>query len=75
MINCSTLLNVTKIEWILVGIRDDPVEKTDNSQTLTLTVSPKTEGLDGTMFTCRAVTVGGKVFEETITIRVKGIIV
>ncbi len=60
------------MEWILVGIRDDPVEETTSSQSLPLTLSPESVGLDGAMFTCRAVTVGGKVFEETVTIHVKG---
>ena len=71
-INCSTHLNVSRMEWILVGIRDDPVEETTSSQSLPLTLSPESVGLDGAMFTCRAVTVGGKVFEETVTIHVKG---
>ncbi len=60
------------MEWILVGIRDDPVEETTSSQSLPLTLSPESVGLDGAMFTCRAVTAGGKVFEETVTIHVKG---
>ena len=71
-INCSTPLNVSLREWILVGIQDDPVEKTTDSQSLTLTVNPKSVGLDGAMFTCRATTHGGKVFEETVTVQVKG---
>ena len=72
MINCSSHLNVSLLEWILVGIQDDPVEKTMDTQSLTLTVSPEGVGLDGTMFTCRATTYGGRVFEETVTIQVKG---
>ena len=55
-----------------MGIQDDPVEETTDSQSLTLTVSPKNVGLDGAMFSCRATTVGGKVFEETVTVEVKG---
>ena len=55
-----------------MGIQDDPVEQTTGSQSLTLTVSPQNAGLDGAMFTCRATTYGGKVFEETITVQVKG---
>ena len=75
IINCSTHLSVSRMEWILVGIRDDPVEETTSSQSLPLTLSPESVGLDGAMFTCRAVTVGGKVFEETVTIHVKGMLI
>ncbi len=71
-INCSTHLNVTMMKWILVGIRDDPVEETTNSQSLPLTLSPRSIGLNGAMFTCRVLTTAGKIFEETITIQVKG---
>ncbi len=71
-IDCSTHLNVSKMEWILVGIRDDPVEQTTILQSLPLTLSPRSVGLNGAMFTCRVVTAGGKIFEETVTIQVKG---
>ena len=51
---------------------DDAVERITGSDTLLLPVEPQTNGLDGAMFTCRATTVMGNVFKETITIQVKG---
>ena len=50
-INCSTHLNLTSMEWFLVGV-DDSLEKSYN-QHLTLTIDAKTTGLNGAMFTCR----------------------
>jgi hypothetical protein len=37
-------------------------------------VTPNSAGLDGTRFTCKAETVSGEIYSETIAIRVKGIL-
>ena len=70
-INCSTNLNSTSMEWFLVGV-DDSLEKSYN-QHLTLTIDAKTTGLNGAMFTCRVTDVEGKKYEESVTIKVKGL--
>ena len=70
-INCSTHLNSTSMEWFLVGF-DDSLEKSYN-QHLTLTIDAKTSGLNGAMFTCRVTDVEGKKYEESVTVRVKGV--
>ncbi len=71
-INCTTHLNVTKMEWILVGVGEAVEKREDGGQSLTLPLNPKNTGLDSTKFTCRVTTARGKSFEETITVRVKG---
>ena len=70
-INCSTNLNSTSMEWFLVGV-DDSLEKSYN-QHLTLTIDAKTTGLNGAMFTCRVTDMEGNKYEESVTVRVKGV--
>lgn len=70
-INCSTHLNSTSMEWFLVGF-DDSLEKSSN-QHLTLTIDAKTTGLNGAMLTCRVTDVEGNKYEESVTVRVKGV--
>ena len=72
-IRCTTYLNVTRMEWVLVGVPDPVEERDDGGQELDLPLNPDNTGLDGAMFTCRVTTARGKIFEETITIEVKGI--
>ena len=71
-INCTSHLNVTKMEWILVGVGETVEKREDGGRSLALPVKPTNTGLDGTRFTCRVTTVTGKVFEKTITVHVKG---
>ncbi len=72
-INCSTVLNASKMEWLLAGIGNgDPIEETTQGQTLVLSLSPKATGLDGARLTCKVTTTDGKIFKETITVQIKG---
>ena len=72
-INCTTFLDVTMMEWVLVGI-EEPVERSeDRKQSLILTLNPDTTALNGATFICRVTTAdSGKNFEESVTIKVKG---
>ena len=70
-LTCSTHLDVAKLEWYLVGF-EDSLEEVDNT-TLSIDVDVYSTALDGNEFTCRGTTVGGMVFEETVTIIVKGL--
>ena len=70
-IKCTTYLNVTRMEWVLVGV--DPVEeRNDGGQELDLSLKPDSTGLNGAMFICRVTTTRGKVFEEPVILKVKG---
>ncbi len=69
VIRCSTHLRVTKMEWLLVGF--DFALETSHMQEISLPLDLTSDGLDGAMFVCRATTSTG-VYEETITIAVKG---
>ena len=74
IINCSTILNASKIEWVLMGLGSgDSVELSGDGgifQELSLT-SVAIE-LNGARFTCRVTTVNNRVLEETVTVEVKG---
>ncbi len=70
-IRCSTHLRVTKMEWLLVGL--DFVLAVSHNQEVSLPLHVTSAGLDGAVFKCRATTSYGGVYEETITIAVKGI--
>jgi len=59
------------MEWFLVGV-DDSLEKSYD-QHLTLTIDAKTTGLNGAMFTCRVTDMEGNKYEESVTVRVKGV--
>ena len=71
-ITCTTYLNVTRMEWVLVGVPDPVEERNDGGQELDLPLNPNNTDLDGAMFTCRITTARENFFEETITIEVKG---
>ena len=73
-INCSTHLEVTRMEWVRVGVSDPVEEREDGGQSLALPLNPTDTELDGAAFTCRITTVRGirKTFQETVTIEVKG---
>jgi hypothetical protein len=71
-INCSTHLEVSKMEWVVVAVGNAVEADDDGGQSLVLPLNPPTTGLDGAEFTCRITTARGKVFSETITVEVKG---
>lgn len=70
-INCSTHLNVSKLEWYIKGF-DDPVESATGVSSLLLTLNPEGTSLNGTSVICKATVASGKVYEETVVIMVKG---
>ena len=70
-INCSTHLNVSQLEWYIKGF-DDPVESATGVNSLPLTLNPEGTALNGTSVICKATTTGGKVYEQTVVILVKG---
>ena len=69
-LRCSTILNVTTIEWYKTGI--DTVLESSSSSSVDLVLTPNTVGLDGTSYTCQAVAVSGEKHSETVTIEVEG---
>ena len=69
---CSTHLEVTKMEWLLVGVVEPVEQREDGGQNLTLVLNPTDTELDGANYTCRVTTETGEILEETITIEVKG---
>lgn len=69
-LRCSTILNVITITWYKTDV--DTVLESSSSSTVELVLSPNSKGLDGMLFTCRAVTVCGEVHNETVAIEVKG---
>ena len=70
-INCSTLLNVSKMEWYIKGF-DDPVESGVDVNSLLLTLNPDNTALNGTSVICQATAASGEVYEEKVLIMVKG---
>ncbi len=71
-INCTTSLQVVRMEWVLVGNQDPEEEREDGGQSLTLLLQPESVALNGTNFTCRVTTKNGMKFEETVTVQVRG---
>ena len=71
-INCSTHLEVTRMEWVVVAVGNAVEVDEDGGQSLVLPISPTTTGLDGAEFTCKITTARGKIFSETITVEVEG---
>ena len=65
-------MNVSKMEWFVAGLDALPVKSEVNSNSVILSPDPNNAGLAGTMFTCRATTTNGSLYEETITLEVKG---
>lgn len=70
-LTCSTRLQVTSVQWFLVGL-EVPLETT-TEQKLVFTVDPEDSALNGAMFTCKVSTVSNTYYEETITLTVKGL--
>lgn len=71
-INCSTLLGVSKIEWYIRGF-DDPVESgSAGVNSLVLTLNPESTALNGTSVICQVTATSGVVYEETVTLMIKG---
>lgn len=71
-INCSTHLEVTRMEWILAGVTEPVEEREDGGQSLLLPLNPMNTELDGTKFICKVTTVRGNSFQKTISVKVKG---
>ena len=70
-INCSTLLNASKLEWFISGIKDLS-ESREGTKFITLSLAPQTTAWNGTSVTCRATTYDGDVHEESVDLTVKG---
>ncbi len=60
------------MEWLLVGF--DFAVEASQTQEVSLSLDLTSDSLDGAMFKCRATSPSGGVYEETITIAVKGIL-
>ena len=73
-ITCSTHLDVVKMEWVLGGVGNpEPVsERTDGGRALVLSLAPRGDGLDGTVFMCKITSSSGMEYETAVTIQVKG---
>ena len=72
-ISCTTSLKGNaKIQWLLGGF-DVPLESS-TTQKVVLPLELGSTGLDGAMFTCKITGLDGAVYDETITLKVKGII-
>ena len=70
-VNCSTLLNISKLEWFISGIKDLS-ESREGTKFITLSLAPQTTAWNGTSVTCRATTHDGDVYEESVDLTVKG---
>ena len=69
-LRCSThLKDHVLLQWLLGGL-DDALE-TSRTQEVVLSLELESTGLNGAMFTCR-ITISDGVYDETITLRVKG---
>ena len=71
-INCSTHLEVTKMEWLLVGVAEPAEQSEDGGQNLTLVLDPTDTELDGATYTCMVTTKAGNVFQDSFVLEVKG---
>lgn len=60
------------MEWFLAALGAFPVESATNTNSLVLSPDSVVIGLDGTVFTCRVTAVNGSLYEEHITLEVKG---
>ena len=60
------------MEWLLAGVREPVEESSGKEKTLTLLLSPTNTSLNGVKFTCRVTTTTGKIFQEIITVEIKG---
>ena len=61
-----------KMEWLLVGLGGKAIETVTGESSILLTINPSDEGLNGTMYTCRATISDRQVVEESITLNVTG---
>ena len=64
--------NIARIEWFLEGLESLPIVSDTNASAISLTPDLNTDGLNGTRFTCRATTLRGYQFEETLTFQTIG---
>ena len=64
--------NIARIEWFLEGLESFPIVSDTNASAISLTPDLNTDGLNGTRFTCRATTLRGYQFEETLTFQTIG---
>ena len=69
---CSTHLETTKMEWLLLGMAEQVEQREDGGQNLTLVLNPTDTELDGANYTCRVTTKAGNVFHDFFTLEVKG---
>lgn len=70
-LRCSTILNVTSIEWYLTATSS--VLESSSSSSVDYTLTPNTAGLNGTRYTCKALMGSGETYTKTISIQVKGV--
>ena len=71
-VECSTHLEVTKMEWLLMGVAEPVGKRGDEGQNLTLVLNPTDTELDGANYTCRVTTKAGNVFQRSVSLVVKG---
>ena len=72
-ISCTTILRgYAKIQWLLGGL-PFPLESS-TTQEVILPLELESTRLDGAMFTCRISWLDGAMYDETITLKVKGMI-
>ena len=69
-INCTTNITVSSIEWTDQSLA--VLESITNQATLDLNISSVSDDLQGQQYTCRAETVEGAVYTETVEIQVVG---
>lgn len=65
---------IRKLEWYLVGFESLPIVSEVNTSSVTLSPDPSTDGLNGTVFICRATTERGDIFQRNISLYIKGIL-
>lgn len=71
-ITCTAHVSVTRMEWLLAGVREPIEEREDGGKSLTLPLSPNNTQLNGAKFTCRVTTASGRTIEETLTADIRG---
>ena len=59
------------MEWYIKGF-DDPVESATGISSVLLTLNPENTALNGTSVICKATATGGRVYQETVVILIKG---
>ena len=71
-VECSTHLEVMKMEWLLAGVAEPVGKREDGGQNLTLVLNPTDTELDGANYTCRVTTKAGNIFQRSVSLVVKG---